>query len=149
MKTKKGKKGNQSEALYSKKSKPILKKANPFELHQNKEKFNILNRKTTHSNGKPVVSRQLAFEKRKQTIGVEYKLANKANVFKDNRKTGFKAPRESIYNLNDSEILTHHGQTLADIEKLDDVALDEDESSDDEHRLNGMLLSLWYEIFFY
>lgn len=137
MKAKKGKKRNQADALYAKKSKVIAKKINPFEVHQNKEKFNVLNRKQTHSRGQPLISRQLALEKRKQTLGVEYKLKNKVNVFQDNRKAGFKIPKESIYNLNDSEVLTHRGQTLAQVERFDDVQAEEEEMSDDEMRLDG------------
>lgn len=139
MKTNKGKKRNIADALYAKKSKVIAKKVNPFELHRNKEKFNVLNRKTTHSHGKPLVSRQLAIDKRKQTIGVEYKLKNKANIFQDNRKTGFKVPKQSIYNLNDAEVLTHRGQTLSEIERYDDVVPEEEEMSDDEMRLDGKI----------
>lgn len=141
MKAKKGKKRNQSDELYAKKTKVIAKKINPFELHRNKEKFDVLNRLQTHSRGKPVVSRQLAFEKRKQTLGVEYKLKNKANVFQDNRKVNFvKEPKQSIYNLNESEVLTHRGQTLAEIERFDDAVPEEDGMSDDEVRLNGKMI---------
>lgn len=137
MKAKKGSKRNQSDALYAKKSKVVAKKINPFEVHRSREKFNILNRKQSHSLGKPLVSRQLALEKRKQTLGAEYKLRNKVNVFQDNRKAGFKVPKESIYNLNDSEVLTHRGQTLAQVERFDDVQPEEEEMSDDEMRLDG------------
>lgn len=139
MKSKRGRKSNQADKLYAKKSKVIAKKVNPFELHRNREKFDVLNRKTTHSHGQPLVSRQLAIDKRKQTLGVEFKLKNKSNVFQDNRKAGFKVPKQSIYNLNDSEVLTHQGQTLAEIERFDDVVADEDEMSDDEMRLDGKL----------
>ena len=45
--------------------------------------------------------------------------------------------KESIYNLNDSEVLTHKGQTLAEIERFDDVRDDEDNLSDTELRLDG------------
>ncbi|KAG6798512.1 nucleolar protein 14 [Apis mellifera caucasica] len=41
--------------------------------------------------------------------------------------------KQSIYNLNDEEILTHKGQTLEEIEKFDDPRSD-DEYSDDENR---------------
>lgn len=146
MKAKKGKKGNQADALIAKKTKIVAKKVNPFELHRNKEKFRVLNQRTTHSNGKPFLSRQIAFDKRKQTIGVEYNLKNKTNVFQDNRRSNFKAAKESIYNLsenlNDSEVLTHRGQTLSEIERFDDVVADEDEMSDDEARLDGELVSI-------
>lgn len=137
MKAKKGKKRNQSDVLYAKKSKVIAKKINPFEVHKNREKFDVLNRPTNHSRGQPLVSRQLALERRKQTLGVEYKLKNKSNVFQDNRKAGFKLPKESIYNLNESEVLTHRGQTLGQIERFDDIPAEEEEMSEDEARLDG------------
>ena len=141
MKAKNSKKRSQADMLYAKKTKVIAKKVNPFEVHRNREKFDVLNRKQTHSQGKPLVSRQLALEKRKQTLGVEYKLKNKTNVFQDQRKANFiKEPKQSIYNLNESETLTHRGQTLAEIERFDDIAPEEDEMSDDEVRLNGMLI---------
>lgn len=147
MKAKKGKKRNQSDSLYAKKTKVIAKKVNPFELHRNREKFDVLNRKQTHSQGKPLISRQLALDKRKQTLGVEYKLKNKSNVFKDQRKANFvKEPKQSIYNLNESEILTHRGQTLAEIERFDDVVPEEDEMSDDEVRLNGIIINLTQQL---
>jgi nucleolar protein 14 len=142
MKAKKGRKGNQADALYAKKTKVIAKKVNPFELHSVRDKFNILNRQKKHSLGRPTVSRSLALEKRKQTLGVEFKEKNKVNVFQDNRKAsriggGFQAPKQSIYNLNESEVLTHGGQTLAEIERFDDHVHEEDEMSDDEARLDG------------
>jgi nucleolar protein 14 len=144
MKAKKGKKSNQADALYAKKTKVIAKKVNPFELHENRDKFNVMNRQKKHSLGKPTASRSLALEKRKQTLGVEFKQNNKVNVFQDHRRVnngggggGFQAPKQSIYNLNESEVLTHGGQTLAEIERFDDVAQDEDEMSDDEARLDG------------
>jgi nucleolar protein 14 len=140
MKAKKGKKRNQADSLYAKKNKVIAKKVNPFEIRQNKEKFDVLNRKTHHSRGQPQVSKQLAIDKRKQTLGVEYKLKNKANVFQDKRKSGFvKMPKESIFNLNDSEVLTHRGLMLSDIQRFDDVPAEEDDMSDDEVRLDRKL----------
>lgn len=143
MKTKRGKKRNQADSLHAKKTKVIVKKVNPFELHQNREKFDVLNRPTYHSRGKPLISRQLAIDKRKQTLGVEFKLKNKSNVFQDQRKSGFvKESKESIYNLNDSEVLTHRGLTLSQIERFDDIPREEDEMSDDEARLDRKLLFL-------
>ncbi|KAG5670942.1 hypothetical protein PVAND_001171 [Polypedilum vanderplanki] len=138
MKLKKGNKRNKSDAIYDKKSKVIEKKQNPFELHVNREKFNILNRKRNHSLGQPLISRQKAFEKRKETIGAEYKVRNKTNVFEDKRKSGYKLPKQSIYNLNDSEVLTHRGQSLGEIEQFDDVIPDRDDDiSDEEARLDA------------
>lgn len=140
MKAKNGKKRNQADKLHAKKTKVIAKKINPFGIHENKEKFDVLNRRTTHSRGQPGVSRQLAFDKRKQTLGVEYSMKNKVNVFQDHRKNG--PPKVSIYNLNDdamndSEVLTHRGQTLAQVERFDDMEPEEDDMSDDEVRLDG------------
>lgn len=137
MKNKKGNKRNQSDSLYAKKTKVIAKKVNPFELHQNREKFDVLNRPTYHSKGKPAISRQLAIDKRKQTLGLEFKQKNKSNVFQDKRKANFnKEVKESIYNLNDSEVLTHRGLTLSQIERFDDIPREEDGMSDDEARLD-------------
>lgn len=145
MKNKKGKKHSQADRIISKKSKTIEKKTNPFEIHQNREKFNVLNRKTHHSRGMPFASRSQALEKRKQTLGVEYSLKNKSNVFEDKRRAGstnYMPSKESIYNLNDAEVLTHGGQTLAEIERFDDVAQEEDDMSDTEARLDGKMLGI-------
>jgi nucleolar protein 14 len=156
MKLKKGNKRGKSDAIHAKKSKVIEKKQNPFELHVNREKFNIMNRKRNHSLGQPLVSRQKAFENRKQTLGAEYNVRNKANSFEDRRRAGYrKLPKESIYNLNDSEVLTHRGQTLGEIEQFNDFVPDnDDEMSDEEARLDGnyklkpALLSLFIFIIF-
>lgn len=139
MKSKKGNKKGQSDAIYARRSKGVEKKLNPFEMQVRRDKFKVLNRKSTHNVGNPLASRQKAFDRRKETIGAEYKVKNKSNVFIDRRKAGFqqKNHKESIYNLNDSEVLTHHGQTLAEVENFDDNMPDEDEMSDDEARLDG------------
>lgn len=135
----KKRKRNQSDALYAKNSKVKVQKVNPFELKQNREKFDILNRRRNHSLGKPTVSRQQALDKRKQTIGVEYKQRNKSNLFQDSRKAGFKEPKTSIYNLNENEFLTHRGQTLKEVESFNDEYQDDDQMSDDDGvRLNGL-----------
>lgn len=42
--------------------------------------------------------------------------------------------KKSIYNLNEDEELTHYGQSLADIEKLNDVV-----ESDSDNEETGML----------
>ncbi|XP_024936270.1 nucleolar protein 14 homolog isoform X2 [Cephus cinctus] len=42
--------------------------------------------------------------------------------------------KQDIFNLNDDEVLTHRGQTLAEIEKFDDPKSDDDEFSDDENK---------------
>ncbi|XP_013815540.1 nucleolar protein 14 [Apteryx mantelli] len=126
-------------------------KSNPFEVKVNKQKFNILGRKTKNDVGLPGVSRSKAIKKRTQTLLKEYKEKEKSNVFKDKRFGEYNtkiSPEEkmikrftlerqqnfgkkNIYNLNEDEELTHYGQSLAEIEKLNDII---DSDSDTEER---------------
>ncbi|OXB75762.1 UNVERIFIED_CONTAM: hypothetical protein H355_013371 [Colinus virginianus] len=126
-------------------------KSNPFEVKVNRQKFNILGRKTKNDVGLPGVSRSKAIKKRTQTLLKEYKEKEKTNVFKDKRFGEYNtkiSPEEkmikrftlerqqnfgkkSIYNLNEDEELTHYGQSLAEIEKLNDII---DSDSDTEER---------------
>ncbi|XP_043588094.1 nucleolar protein 14 homolog [Bombus pyrosoma] len=129
------------------------KSLNPFEVHVNRNKQNVLGRKSKTDEGLPGVSRAKAIKKRKETLLQEYKLKNKDNLFLD-RRIGEKNlslneedkalarfaaermrahKRKNIYNLNDDEVLTHRGQTLEEIEKFDDPKSD-DEYSDNESR---------------
>lgn len=39
-----------------------------------------------------------------------------------------------MFNLADSEVLTHRGQTLSEIEKFDDPRSDDDEDDDDKFK---------------
>ncbi|NWX13580.1 NOP14 protein, partial [Aegotheles bennettii] len=125
--------------------------SNPFEVKVNRQKFNILGRKTKNDVGLPGVSRSKAIKKRTQTLLKEYKEREKANVFKDKRFAEYNtkiSPEEkmirrftlerqrnygkkNIYNLNEDEELTHYGQSLAEIEKLNDIV---DSDSDTEER---------------
>ncbi|XP_015276134.1 PREDICTED: nucleolar protein 14 [Gekko japonicus] len=129
-------------------------RGNPFEVKVNKQKFRILGRKTKHDVGLPGVSRSKAHRKRTQTLLKEYKEKDKSSVFKDKRIGEYDtkiSPEEkmmkrfaleqqkshekkSIYNLNEEEDLTHYGQSLADIEKLNDVL-----GSDSDSEETGML----------
>lgn len=147
----KAKKKLLSEISQQKRDRRNEKSLNPFEVHINKIKQNVLGKKT--DKGLPGVSRAKAIKKRKETLLQEYKLKNKNNLFLDKRigeknlfmneeekaLARFAAERmkahkkQSIYNLNDEEILTHKGQTLEEIEKFDDPRSD-DEYSDDENR---------------
>ncbi|NXV81750.1 NOP14 protein, partial [Atlantisia rogersi] len=88
---------------------------------------------------------------RTQTLLKEYKEREKTNVFKDKRFGEYNtkiSPEEkmirrftlerqqnygkkNIYNLNEDEELTHYGQSLAEIEKLNDII---DSDSDTEER---------------
>ncbi|NXL87807.1 NOP14 protein, partial [Alectura lathami] len=125
--------------------------SNPFEVKVNRQKFNILGRKTKNDVGLPGVSRSKAIKKRTQTLLKEYKEKEKTNVFKDKRFGEYNtkiSPEEkmikrftlerqqnygkkNIYNLNEDEELTHYGQSLAEIEKLNDII---DSDSDTEER---------------
>ncbi|NWU30875.1 NOP14 protein, partial [Dyaphorophyia castanea] len=125
--------------------------SNPFEVKINRQKFDILGRKTKNDVGLPGVSRSKAIKKRNQTLLKEYKEREKTNVFKDKRFGEYNTkitPEEKMirrfalerqqnygkkntYNLNEDEELTHYGQSLAEIEKLNDIV---DSDSDTEER---------------
>ncbi|XP_009864225.1 PREDICTED: nucleolar protein 14 [Apaloderma vittatum] len=133
------------------KSAMAVVKSNPFEVKVNRQKFNILGRKTKNDVGLPGVSRSKAIKKRTQTLLKEYKEREKTNVFRDKRFGEYNtkiSPEEkmirrftlerqqnygkkNIYNLNEDEELTHYGQSLAEIEKLNDIV---DSDSDTEER---------------
>ncbi|XP_033319002.1 nucleolar protein 14 homolog [Bombus bifarius] len=153
----KAKKKSLSEVSQQIRNQQKKKSLNPFEVHVNKNKQNVLGRKSKTDEGLPGVSRAKAIKKRKETLLQEYKLKNKDNLFLD-RRIGEKNlslneedkalarfavermrahKKKNIYNLNDDEVLTHKGQTLEEIEKFDDPKSD-DEYSDDESR-NGKL----------
>ncbi|XP_076163740.1 nucleolar protein 14 homolog l(3)07882 [Ptiloglossa arizonensis] len=149
----KTKKKSLSEISQQKRSQKIKVSLNPFEVHINRDKQNVLGRRSKVDKGLPGVSRAKAIKKRKGTLLQEYKLKNKNNVFLDKRigeknftmneedraMARFSAERmkahkkKSIYSLNDEEVLTHRGQTLEEIEKFDDPKSD-DESNDDENK---------------
>lgn len=149
----KAKKKSLSEFTHQKRSQQNKKSLNPFEVHINKDKQNVLGKKSKADRGLPGISRAKAITKRKGTLLHEYRLKNKDNVFLDKRigeknvamsqedkaLARFAAERikahkkKSIYSLNDEEVLTHRGQTLEEIEKFDDPKSD-DEFSDDENK---------------
>uniref|UniRef100_A0A8C5K3D9 NOP14 nucleolar protein n=1 Tax=Jaculus jaculus TaxID=51337 RepID=A0A8C5K3D9_JACJA len=130
---------------------PAKANPNPFEVKVNRQKFQILGRKTRHDVGLPGVSRARAIRKRTQTLLKEYKERNKSNVFTDKRFGEYNSnispeekmmkrfaleqqrhhEKKNIYNLNEDEELTHYGQSLADIEKHNDIV---DSDSDTEER---------------
>ncbi|XP_041667478.1 nucleolar protein 14 [Cheilinus undulatus] len=129
-------------------------KNNPFEVKINRKKFDILGRRSKHDVGLPGVSRSKAINKRKETLLKEYKLKNKSNKLIDRRFGEYDtkmAPEEKIlkrfamerqrvhdkkdvYNLNEEEELTHYGQSLAEMEKFNDIV-----NSDDESEEKGLL----------
>ncbi|XP_039970150.1 nucleolar protein 14 homolog [Bactrocera tryoni] len=128
---------------------------NPFEVHVNKEKFQILGRTCKHDKGLPGVSRAKAVRKRKETLAVEYQNKHKTNKFRDQRIGRFqnsdqlsedvinarfvaarveqlKQSKASRFNLNDDDILTHRGQTLEEIEHFRDERSDDEDLEDDK-----------------
>ncbi|MGH0182658.1 UNVERIFIED_CONTAM: hypothetical protein FKN15_010350 [Acipenser sinensis] len=131
-------------------------KNNPFEVKINRQKFEILGRKSKHDIGLPGVSRSKAIKKRKETLLKEYKLKDKTNKFIDKRFGEYDtkmAPedkilkrfalerqrnheKKDIYTLNEEEELTHFGQSLADIEKLNDN-FDSDSDTEEKGLLSG------------
>nr|XP_023649092.1 nucleolar protein 14 [Paramormyrops kingsleyae]XP_023649093.1 nucleolar protein 14 [Paramormyrops kingsleyae]XP_023649094.1 nucleolar protein 14 [Paramormyrops kingsleyae] len=131
-------------------------KNNPFEVKINRKKFDILGRKTKHDVGLPGVSRSKAIKKRQETLLKEYKQKSKSNKFVDRRFGEYDtkmAPedkilkrfalerqrmqdKKNIYNLNEEEELTHFGQSLSEIEKLNDV-VDSDSESEDKGLLSA------------
>uniref|UniRef100_A0A8C2XRM7 NOP14 nucleolar protein homolog (yeast) n=1 Tax=Cyclopterus lumpus TaxID=8103 RepID=A0A8C2XRM7_CYCLU len=131
-------------------------KNNPFEVKINRKKFEILGRKTKHDVGLPGVSRSKAINKRKETLLKEYKLKGKCGKFVDRRFGEYDtkmAPEDKIlkrfsmerqrghdkkdlYNLNEEEELTHYGQSLAEMEKFNDIVNSDD---DDEPEEKGLL----------
>ncbi|XP_021939078.1 nucleolar protein 14 homolog [Zootermopsis nevadensis] len=123
---------------------------NPFEIHVNRQKYSILGRKTKNDKGLPGIARAKAITKRKKTLLQEFRIKDKSNRFLD-RRIGEKNSamtaedrimarftvermkmhnKKSIFNLADDEILTHHGQTLNEIEKFDDPRSDDEEEEE-------------------
>ncbi|XP_066089734.1 nucleolar protein 14 [Saccopteryx bilineata] len=131
---------------------------NPFEVKVNRQKFQVLGRKTRHDVGLPGVSRARAIRKRTQTLLKEYKERDKSNVFRDRRFGEYSSSlsteekmarrfaleqqrqheKKNIYNLNEDEELTHYGQSLADIEKHNEV-LDSDSDTEERGTLSAEL----------
>uniref|UniRef100_A0A672FTS5 NOP14 nucleolar protein homolog (yeast) n=1 Tax=Salarias fasciatus TaxID=181472 RepID=A0A672FTS5_SALFA len=127
---------------------------NPFEVKINRKKFDVLGRKSKHDVGLPGVSRSKAITKRKETLLKEYKQKGKSSKFIDRRFGEYDtkmAPEDKIlqrfamerqrthekkdvYNLNEEEELTHYGQSLAEMEKFNDLV-----NSDDETEEKGLL----------
>uniref|UniRef100_A0A0K2TJ27 Nucleolar protein 14 n=1 Tax=Lepeophtheirus salmonis TaxID=72036 RepID=A0A0K2TJ27_LEPSM len=142
------KKGSDKVSMKKSKKAP----SNPFELRFTKEKFKVLGRKPTHPVGKPGVSRAKSIDKRNATLLQEYKRRNKQNAIVDKRigeNDGTMGEEEKMlkrfamermksngkqskFNLgDDEEILTHFGQSLAEVERFEDPR-SEDEDDDNK-----------------
>ncbi|CAH0390088.1 unnamed protein product [Bemisia tabaci] len=126
-------------------------KMNPFEIHINKSKHQVLGKKAKNAVGYPGIARHKAIQKRKVSLLQEYKIKDKANKFLDKRigernsamtnddriMARFTAERlkehktkKSIFNLDDDaeiNVLTHRGRTLEDVEKFDDPRSDDED----------------------
>ncbi|XP_067106491.1 nucleolar protein 14 [Osmerus mordax] len=133
-------------------------KNNPFEVKINRKKFDILGRKSKHDVGLPGVSRSKAINKRKETLLKEYKTKDKANKFIDRRFGEYDTKmdpedkilqrfalerqrthdKKDMYNLNEDEELTHYGQSLAEMEKMNDL-VDSDSETDEKGLLSAEL----------
>ncbi|CAH3155335.1 unnamed protein product [Porites evermanni] len=128
-------------------------KSNPFEIHTNRRKHDILGRNLKHDKGLPGISRSKAIKKRQKTLLVEYKQKNKANLFIDRRFGEYDEKmtleekmmkrftmekkhhheRRGKYRLEDEE-LTHLGQSLGEIDKFDAVLLSDDDDNFDNNQ---------------
>src|SRR5690625_809139 len=112
---------------------------NPFELRYNKIKHKVLGRKVAKNEvGKPLVSRNRAFQKRKQTLLEEYQNKHKGGKrlqdLRDNSEqerviSKYKQAQKEV-KLSESEkiTLTHKGKPLDDF--IDDRISSDDEDVD-------------------
>lgn len=124
---------------------------NPFEVHYNRDKNNVLGKKKKNEMGLPYISRHKALKKRKQTLLREYKQLGKSNSLIDKRIGEYDLnqteedkiverlalerkrahEKNAIFNLNDAEELTHHGQSLSANDHFDDVEKKDEDSGDE------------------
>nr|XP_002128116.1 nucleolar protein 14-like [Ciona intestinalis] len=161
-KQKKGLSDKVRKSKQQKKSSNTLDKVrkNPFEIKINKQKHNILGRKTKNDRGLPGVSRSKANKKRKDTLLNEYKHRNKTNQIRDARfglndeqmtieekmlqrfsmERKKKHEKMAQFNLNDDEELTHLGQSLSAIKQFDDF-----DGSDEEDGPGGTMSGEYVE----
>nr|XP_039258830.1 nucleolar protein 14-like [Styela clava] len=149
-KPKKGIADKVRKAKQAKKKNVFKVHSNPFEVKINKQKHNIMGRKTKHDRGLPGVSRSKANKKRKDTLLKEYKDRFKTNNLMDERfgegRTDLsvedkmlerfamekkrKHDKMSLFNLNDDEEeLTHFGQSLAEIKDFGSHGQSDDEDN--------------------
>ncbi|XP_063780458.1 nucleolar protein 14 [Pseudophryne corroboree] len=135
-------------------------RGNPFEVKVNKQKFTVLGRKVKHNVGLPGVSRSKSLKKRKDTLLKEYQQRGKTSVFHDKRFGEYDTKltpeekmmkrfalerqrnvgKKAVYNLNEEEELTHYGQSLAALERLND-AVDSDSDTEERGALSAELTS--------
>ena len=112
---------------------------NPFDLHFNKVKRNVVGRKLMRcEQGRPNHARHEAVEKRKKTLLQEYLNKDKTGKFKDKRLTdesgGLAARKAKIFDLKMKGVseaqLTHQGHSLSSENLLTDRPLTDDFEED-------------------
>ncbi|CAF3409900.1 unnamed protein product [Rotaria socialis] len=131
-----------------------VNKVNPFDLHVNRLKHDVLGKKRSYERGgQPLKSRSRGIEKRKRTLLKELNSVFKRNTFIDHRigendptltndeklmqrliaeRTKMRPGKESRYNLNDEEDLTHYGQSLSKSDELNQKPIIDDYDDDDD-----------------
>lgn len=132
-------------------SKPVKQseKVNPFEVKVNRQKHDVLGRKSKSDRGLLGVSRNKAIKKRKATLLQEYVSRNKSSTFMDKRIGEFDATmnpddkmaarlaqerkishKKNVFSLNEEEELTHLGKSINDMETHDDPRSDDEDLYD-------------------
>ncbi|CAN8005890.1 unnamed protein product [Ixodes hexagonus] len=138
---------------FSKPSAKVSNKApnpiNPFEIKVNKQRHDVLGRRSKNDRGLPGVSRNKAIKKRNETLLQEYVLRNKSSAFVDKRIGEFDSEmnpddkmaarlaqerkisqKKSVFSLNEEEELTHLGKSINDMERHDDPRSDDEDLYD-------------------
>ncbi|XP_050039582.1 nucleolar protein 14 [Dermacentor andersoni] len=124
-------------------------KVNPFEVKVNRQKHDVLGRKSKSDRGLLGVSRNKAIKKRKATLLQEYVLRNKSSTFMDKRIGEFDSAmnpddrmaarlaqerkisqKKNVFSLNEEEELTHLGKSINDMETHDDPRSDDEDLYD-------------------
>lgn len=124
-------------------------KVNPFEVKVNRQKHDVLGRKSKSDRGLLGVSRNKAIKKRKATLLQEYVSRNKSSTFMDKRIGEFDATmnpddrmaarlaqerkishKKNVFSLNEEEELTHLGKSINDMETHDDPRSDDEDLYD-------------------
>ncbi|CAF0961575.1 unnamed protein product, partial [Rotaria sordida] len=135
-----------------------INKVNPFDLHVNRLKHDVLGKRRNYEKGgQPLKSRSRGIEKRKRTLLKELNSVFKQNTFIDHRlgendptltndekfmqrliaeRTKTRPGKESRYNLNDEEDLTHYGQSLSKSDELNQKPIIDEYDDDDDNNLN-------------
>lgn len=132
-------------------TKPVKEpeKVNPFEVKVNRQKHDVLGRKSKSDRGLLGVSRSKAIKKRKETLLQEYVLRNKSSAFMDKRIGEFDpamnpddkmaarlaqerkiSQKKNVFSLNEEEELTHLGRSISDMATHDDPRSDDEDLYD-------------------